>query len=203
MTSHTPPTGQQLDEIEARAAGLYEYATGLDDAWQAEADQLAGTDVPALLAALLDSRTEIEKLIRWHREDETAAAKMRGTIERLRADLAKEQRLHGDTIDDRDRATDMADKLAYAVAPEAVIGEHTADNSPWANALDLITSAAEVDKLRATPPMVCINCDTPVGWVDCPTGGWWAHETHPADGHDADPRPAAVAAAGDTDGTNA
>lgn len=50
MTSHNPPTTQQLDEIAARAAGLYEYATGLDQAWQDEADHLAGTDVPLLLA---------------------------------------------------------------------------------------------------------------------------------------------------------
>ncbi|GAP46918.1 hypothetical protein [Streptomyces azureus] len=70
-------------------------------------------------------------------------------IDRLRAELARQERLHGDTIDDRDRAQDAADKLAYAVAAEDVIGEHTADNSPWANALDLITPQAEVDKLRA------------------------------------------------------
>ncbi|MFB7359693.1 hypothetical protein [Streptomyces gardneri] len=38
--------------------------------------------------------------------------------------------------------------------------------------------------------MVCTNCETPVHWIDCPTGSWWAHETHPANGHDADPRPA-------------
>jgi hypothetical protein len=69
-------------------------------------------------------------------------------VRRLRVELARQERLHGDTIDERDRATDMADKLAYAVAPEAVIGEHTADNSPWANALELITPKAEVDKLR-------------------------------------------------------
>ncbi|MGW2384444.1 hypothetical protein [Streptomyces sp. NPDC001658] len=62
-----------------------------------------------------------------------------------------------------------------------------------ATVFDQVTVAllvAEVRRLRATPPMVCINCETPVGWVDCPTGGWWAHETHPADDHDADPRPA-------------
>ena len=45
-----PLTDQQYDEIDARAAHLYEYATGLDDEAQAEADQLTGTDVPALLA---------------------------------------------------------------------------------------------------------------------------------------------------------
>lgn len=74
---------------------------------------------------------------------------LKAEVDRLRAEADREERLHGDTIDDRDRASDMADKLAYAVAPEEVIGEHTADNSPWANALDLITPKAEVDKLRA------------------------------------------------------
>lgn len=48
----TPLTDSKLDEIAGRAAGLYEYATGLDAVWQAEADQLAGTDVPALLAEI-------------------------------------------------------------------------------------------------------------------------------------------------------
>lgn len=38
--------------------------------------------------------------------------------------------------------------------------------------------------------MQCATCETPVGWIDCPTGGWWAHATHPADGHDAQPMPA-------------
>jgi hypothetical protein len=74
---------------------------------------------------------------------------LKAEVDRLRAELARQERLHGDTIDDRDRAQDAADKLAYAVASEDVIGEHTADNSPWANALGLITSKAEVDRLRA------------------------------------------------------
>jgi hypothetical protein len=70
-------------------------------------------------------------------------------IRRLRDALAKEERMHGETIDDRDRMHDMADKLAYAVAPEEVIGEHSSMNCPWENALDLITPMAEVEKLRA------------------------------------------------------
>ncbi|MCZ0207938.1 hypothetical protein OZK63_21230 [Streptomyces sp. UMAF16] len=45
-------------------------------------------------------------------------------------------------------AETAADTLAYAVAPPAVIGEHSAVNNPWANALDLITPMAEVDALR-------------------------------------------------------
>jgi uncharacterized protein with von Willebrand factor type A (vWA) domain len=54
-------TDEQLDEIAARAAGLYEYATGLDAAWQDEADQLAGKDVPALLAEIRRLQTELAK----------------------------------------------------------------------------------------------------------------------------------------------
>ena len=80
--------------------------------------------------------------------DPAAVLELAAQVRHLRTELAKEQRLHGDTIDDRDRARDAADKLAYAVAPETVIGVHTADNSPWENALDLITPMAEVDRLR-------------------------------------------------------
>lgn len=31
----------------------------------------------------------------------------------------------------------------------------------------------------------CTTCGQLCGWIDCPTGGWWAHQDHPADGHDA------------------
>ncbi|MFF6940428.1 hypothetical protein [Streptomyces lavendulae] len=36
-------------------------------------------------------------------------------------------------------------------------------------------------------PSTCQHCGTPATWIDCPTGGWWAHDDHPADGHDAEP----------------
>lgn len=41
----------------------------------------------------------------------------------------------------------------------------------------------------------CAPCGQPIRYVDCPTGGWWAHEVHPADDHDAAPltQPAADA----------
>jgi hypothetical protein len=32
----------------------------------------------------------------------------------------------------------------------------------------------------------CAACGGAIRYIDCPTGGWWAHETHPADGHDAE-----------------
>lgn len=43
-----------------------------------------------------------------------------------------------DVIAERDRVEDLADQLAYAVAPAEVIGEHSSANSPWQNALDIL-----------------------------------------------------------------
>jgi hypothetical protein len=60
MTNQPEPL--DLDAIEARAGGLYEYATGLDTAWQEEADRLAGTDVPALVAEIRRLRDEVATL---------------------------------------------------------------------------------------------------------------------------------------------
>lgn len=32
----------------------------------------------------------------------------------------------------------------------------------------------------------CKVCGKLAHWISCPTGGWWAHNTHPQDGHDAE-----------------
>ncbi|MGW5387170.1 hypothetical protein [Nocardia sp. NPDC003963] len=39
----------------------------------------------------------------------------------------------------------------------------------------------DADDIRS----VCDTCHTGIHWIDCPTGGWWAHDIHPADHHDA------------------
>ena len=70
-------TPLDLDEIEAVFDAAAETGARIDLATGRR-----------LLAALRDSRAEVEKLARWHREDETAMKRMRATIERLRADLA-------------------------------------------------------------------------------------------------------------------
>ncbi len=31
----------------------------------------------------------------------------------------------------------------------------------------------------------CRTCHGVISWVECPTGGWWQHDEHPEDGHDA------------------
>ncbi|WBP89492.1 hypothetical protein [Kitasatospora cathayae] len=35
-------------------------------------------------------------------------------------------------------------------------------------------------------PATCTTCHTAIHWIDCPTGGWWRHDQHPADNHDAE-----------------
>lgn len=35
----------------------------------------------------------------------------------------------------------------------------------------------------------CGDCGGVIHWIESPTGGWWAHEEHPEDEHDAWPVP--------------
>lgn len=51
-----------------------------------------------------------------------------------------------EVIDERDNAEQWADRLAYAIAPVEVIGEHSSGNNPWANALDLFASRQSADR---------------------------------------------------------
>jgi hypothetical protein len=41
-------------------------------------------------------------------------------------------------IKERDEAIEWADKLAYLIAPQSVIGEHSSSNNPWKNAADYL-----------------------------------------------------------------
>ncbi|MDX3034951.1 hypothetical protein [Streptomyces scabiei] len=64
-TAQAGLTAGRLDEIETRAASLHEYALLADEPLQADADQLTGEDVPALIAAvrrLHDELAEYEVL---------------------------------------------------------------------------------------------------------------------------------------------
>ncbi|MCI3246481.1 hypothetical protein [Streptomyces spinosisporus] len=61
----TPPTEQQLDDIEARAAALYEYATVTDPEGQAALQQLTDEDVPGHVAEVRRLRAVVgEDVIR-------------------------------------------------------------------------------------------------------------------------------------------
>jgi len=72
----------------------------------------------------------------------------------LREALAREERDHLRTIDQRDTAQDWADRLAYAIAPLDVIGEHSNMNDPWQNALDHLERDL-MRRLLATHDAMC------------------------------------------------
>ncbi|WP_433520079.1 hypothetical protein ACQP2T_63805 (plasmid) [Nonomuraea sp. CA-143628] len=70
-------------------------------------------------------------------------------VDRLTAALANEEQTTDRLIGERDDMEKLLNTFAYTIAPEEVIGEHSSGNDPWANALDLATPAAEVDRLKA------------------------------------------------------
>jgi DNA anti-recombination protein RmuC len=69
-------------------------------------------------------------------------AGLRQEVERLKQTLARERHQHADTIDSRDRASEAADRLAYALYSVEEIGEHTNMNDPWLNAAERLESSA-------------------------------------------------------------
>lgn len=48
-----------------------------------------------------------------------------------------------------------------------------------------VIAAERRGRQGALESFICGACGHRVLWIDCPTGGWWSHAVHPADGHDA------------------
>ncbi|RYJ29398.1 hypothetical protein CU044_2139 [Streptomyces sp. L-9-10] len=84
-----------------------------------------------------------------HARRDPVARKLLEENERLRSKVAELDKISDEALAERDGMHDALDEFAQAVAPEEVIGEHSSGNNPWANALNLLTPVAEVDKLRA------------------------------------------------------
>ncbi|MGW2371748.1 hypothetical protein [Kitasatospora sp. NPDC001683] len=70
-------------------------------------------------------------------------------VRQLEAELRRERAAHSSTIDERDRATDCADRLAAIVAPIDVRGEHSIGNCPWEAALHYAAEQAMTPRERA------------------------------------------------------
>ncbi|SIM03138.1 Uncharacterised protein [Mycobacteroides abscessus subsp. abscessus] len=50
---------------------------------------------------------------------------------------------------------------------------------------ELTESRRSASRQHVVNESICVECGGVVFWQDCPTGGWWIHEHHPADHHDA------------------
>lgn len=81
------------------------------------------------------------------------------SIEQLLARIQQLETEEGQVIDERDHAQAMADKLAAAIAPPDVLGEHSSSNNPWQNALDYARGDAEYTRRRTERlPLRCPGC---------------------------------------------
>ncbi|MEV8324590.1 hypothetical protein [Kitasatospora sp. NPDC056731] len=68
--------------------------------------------------------------------NQRAAKLLAEDVQRLTAEATRKEREMTQILTERDAFHDMADRLAAAIAPIEVIGEHSSDNCPWENALD-------------------------------------------------------------------
>lgn len=97
--------------------------TDLIDRWKI--DTYPAADIMPALAALPEFLADLDAVLR---------------------DLRQERSGHIGTMNERDRAQDAADKLAYAIAPVEVIGEHSSGNDPWAQALDVLLERPDLTR---------------------------------------------------------
>lgn len=145
------PVLRRLADEQAEARSWKDRNTALADEFTAEAERL-NAKVDELTAELAEARqqrdthadiarTRAEVITDLTRAVEGSEAK----VTELTAQLERNGREHGDTIDDRDRYHQMADDLAEAIAKltGVEIGEHSNMNDPWQNALQAGTEAAE------------------------------------------------------------
>lgn len=148
MTSNNTPaplTGQQLDEIDARAAHLHEYGDPTDTrtaGWQ----DLAGTDVPALLAEVRRLKAVCGDLAdRWDKE--ATGTQKAIDIDPLGGEVesAQHERVHVY----RTTAQDLRALLATGRVPE-----------------DLLTTAERVPAAAVAASEACGKCKQPFDPAD-------------------------------------
>ncbi|MER7788604.1 hypothetical protein [Streptomyces sp. NPDC097640] len=122
-------------------------------------DEVASTaDAGAQLArAVLLLLAELDR-VRAKRDRATRAFDaLLGRHGKVKSERDELNRALAETTDDRDRAQEAADKLAYAIAPIEVIGEHSGGNCPWTNALDVAAQGATEYGIRASDGEVMLS----------------------------------------------
>lgn len=78
------------------------------------------------------------------------------------------------------------DMLVHTRSLKTVLQEflwrYEQDTMAWTTGRTELVPAADPPPTRGT----CGVCEGRAYWVECPTGGWWAHVRHPLDNHDAE-----------------
>ncbi|PWK81663.1 hypothetical protein C8D88_11674 [Lentzea atacamensis] len=189
-----PVTALRVDEIAAEVEkmraerdDLREQVAGLSSRYTAVPPQ----DAERLVATMLETYWADVRAGRREDAGDEAEAEQAAEVMRLvrswfapgSESVPAEPQEVGDLIDERDSAEEWADKLAYAIAPVEVIGEHSNANNPWANALEFLESqpALELDPslipehlhvsdvqrvFRAAGLRLVLNAETPAAEVD-------------------------------------
>lgn len=153
-----PMTAEQLQEIQTRRDAINDtpWGTRRDEnghyTVQAGA-KITPTEGFASSGTVAHIATTEDDEHGYRRADFIARAPR--TIDALLAENNRLQRANTDleqtadqALADVERLHDIADKLAYAIAPIEIIGEHSSGNDPWENALDHATPLPQVDQMR-------------------------------------------------------
>lgn len=129
QTVTEPLTNDQLRAIEGRKATAWRGPWTVQNVPAAAFVEIGTPDGP-IAQVSVHLRADAE-FIAHARQDVPA---LLGEVQRLTAENHKLQRDEDQLIGERDQAQEAADKLAYAIAPVEVIGEHSDMNNPWDNA---------------------------------------------------------------------
>lgn len=65
------------------------------------------------------------------------------------------------------------------------IRQEIKDPNPLASIFRPFAGTLAADLIDSHVGADCAACGELMDYVDCPTGGWWAHRVHPSDEHDA------------------
>lgn len=84
----------------------------------------------------------------WMQHSPQYVTDLLAEVARLTAERDALDKMCDEVMTERDALHEVADSLAYAIAPIEVIGEHSSENDPWQNALDHGTQIDEMQNLR-------------------------------------------------------
>lgn len=100
---------------------------------------------------IVHARTDVPALLDLLAERDATIAGLRAELDKAWKAYADEEYAHGNTIEARDEAQEVADDLTDGIAALLGVnfGEHSNMNDPWQNAVDALRAEATIAGLRA------------------------------------------------------